>query len=105
VVLDISGAHRNVPELDIAAFLNSILLLRFGGWISLHTFRLLRAAFLDGYGDERTINPVAVKFFQATGVVDVLWELWQRRPRWITRVLSQPVLTGVAGILEHERIA
>ena len=103
VVLDISGAHRNVPELDIAAFLNSLLLLRFGGWISLRTFRFLRAAFLDGYGDERTINPVAVNFFQATGVVDVLWELWQRRPQWITRVLSQPVLTGVAGILEHER--
>jgi aminoglycoside phosphotransferase (APT) family kinase protein len=105
VVLDISGAHRNMPELDIAAFLNSLLLLRFGGWISLDTFRLLRAAFLGGYGVERTINPVAVKFFQATGVVDVLWELWQRRPRWITRVLSQPVLTGIAGILEHERIA
>jgi aminoglycoside phosphotransferase (APT) family kinase protein len=105
VVLDISGAHRNVPELDIAAFLNSLLLLRFGGWISLRTFRLLRAAFLGGYGDERTISPVAVNFFQATGVVDVLWELWQRRPRWITRALSQPVLTGVAGILEHERIA
>lgn len=103
VVLDISGAHRNVPELDIAAFLNSLLLLRFGGWISLNTFRLLRAAFLDGYGDERTSDPVAVKFFQATGVVDVLWELWQRRPRWITRVLSQPVLTGIAAILEHER--
>ena len=103
VVLDISGAHRNMSELDIAAFLNSLLLLRFGGWISLRTFRLLRAAFLNGYGDERTINPVAVNFFQATGVVDVLWELWQRRPRWITRVLSQPVLTGVAGILEHER--
>jgi aminoglycoside phosphotransferase (APT) family kinase protein len=105
VVLDISGTHRNVPELDISAFLNSLLLLRFGGWIRRRTFQSLRAAFLGGYGHDRTINLTAVNFFQATGVVDVLWELWRTRPWWITRVLSRPVLAGVIGILEHERIA
>jgi aminoglycoside phosphotransferase (APT) family kinase protein len=105
VVLDISGTHRNVPELDISAFLNSLLLLRFGGWIRLRTFRLLRAAFLAGYGYDGTANSAAVNFFQATGIVDALLEVCRRRPRWFGRAVSQPVLAGVLGLLKNERIA
>ena len=104
VVLDISGARRNARELDIAAFLNSLLLMRFGGWISYQSFCSLRRSFLSGYGDDVSIDAARVVFFQATGLVDVLWELWQRRPTWLTRVLSRPVLAGLIKVLD-ERIS
>ena len=101
VVLDISGARRNAPELDIGAFLNSLLLMRVGGWMPLHVFRALRQAFLRGYGFEPPVDSSAVDFFQATGMLDVLWELWERRPGHLTRVFSRPVLTGLAEILDE----
>lgn len=104
VVLDISGARRNACELDIAAFMNSLLLMRFGGWISYQTLCSLRRSFLLGYGDDVSVNAARVVFFQATGLVDVLWELWQRRPTLLTRVLSRPVLAGLIKVLD-ERIS
>jgi len=104
VVLDISGVRSNARELDIAAFLNSLLLIRFCGWMPMHVFRSLRRAFFRGYGDQAPIDPVAVNFFQATGMLDAIWELWERRPGPLTRVLSRPVLTGLAEILD-ERFA
>jgi aminoglycoside phosphotransferase (APT) family kinase protein len=101
VVLDISGARSNPPELDVAAFLNSLLLIRFGGWIPLDVFRALRRAFFQGYGVQPRIDSVAVSFFQAMGMVDALWELWERRPGRFTRALSRPVLAGLAEILDE----
>jgi hypothetical protein len=103
VVLDISGARRNAPELDIGAFLNSLLLMRIGGWMPLHVFCALRQAFFRGYGDQPQIDSLVVDFFQATGMLDVLWELWERRSSRFTRMLSRSVLTGLAEILD-ERI-
>jgi hypothetical protein len=104
VVLDISGVRRSAQELDIAAFLNSLLLVRFGGWIPLRVFRLLRRAFLRGYGYNLQKSSCAIEFFQAIGLVDVLWELWQRRPNRITRGLCQPVLRGLIEILDERNL-
>jgi hypothetical protein len=92
-VLDLSAEFRNVIDLDVASFLNSILMLRLTRPVPSAALEGMREAFLSGYFGTDRFAPIVICFLQGIGLADIALGIAQRRQsplvrEWVERVVS-----------------
>jgi Ser/Thr protein kinase RdoA (MazF antagonist) len=90
IVVDVCSAFRNVIDLDIASFLNSLIWLRLTRIVPWSAVARMRKAFLSGYFVNEPVDPLTLTFLQAMGFADVALEIVKRRPSklihfWVER--------------------
>jgi hypothetical protein len=93
VVIDLAAERRNAIDLDIAAFLNSLLMLRLTRPIPSATMDRMRQAFLKGYFGTEECAMAVICFLQGIGLADIALEIVQRRPSnlvhaWVERTVG-----------------
>lgn len=103
VVLDLCSNERNAIDLDIASFLNSLLLLRLTRPVPWSAIRRMRDAFLQGYFGSQDIDCLAFTFLQGIGLADVALEIIQRRrsnllQAWVEWTVGEALKTIVSEV-------
>jgi tRNA A-37 threonylcarbamoyl transferase component Bud32 len=78
-VLDISIDSRQITDLDIVAFLNSILMLRLTRPIPWAAIDGMRKNFLEGYFGGLTTSELLIYFLQVLSLAEIALEIAQRR--------------------------
>lgn len=105
VVLDLTAEFRNAIDLDIATFLNSILMLRFTRLVPSSAIDRMCQAFLTGYFGADKPALIVIFFLQGIGLADIALEIVQRRPsllvhKWVERMIGG-ALEKVSGELRR----
>jgi hypothetical protein len=105
VVLDLTAEFRKPIDLDIASFLNSILMLRLTRPVPSAAINRMRQAFLTGYFGADESAPMVICFLQGIGLADIALEIVQRRPsnlvhKWVERAVGS-ALEKVIGELRR----
>jgi len=78
-VLDICGAFRNTTDLDVAAFVNSILMLRLTQFLPWPAIDSMKSGFLRGYFVGREPDALRILLLQIIGLAAITIEIGQRR--------------------------
>ena len=93
VVLDLTAECRSAIDLDIAAFLNSLLMLRLTRPVPLMAMDRMRQSFLKGYFGTDECALMVICFLQGIGLADIALEIVQRRRSnlahvWVERIVG-----------------
>ena len=99
IVIDIAAELRNVIDLDVAAFLNSLAMLRLTRPVPAAALERMREAFLHGYFGADKRSPVVSCFLQAIGLADIALEIIQRRPGRATRFWVEQTVGRALGVV------
>ena len=104
VVLDLVAEHQSAIDLDIAAFLNSLLMLRLTRPVPLTAMEQMRESFLKGYFDTDAPASMVICFLQGIGLADIALEIVQRRNSNLTHLWVERVVgTGLEMIVKELR--
>jgi hypothetical protein len=101
VVVDLCAALRNSIDLDIAAFLNSLLLLRLTRPVPWSAIDRMRNAFLSGYFKSDPLEEIPILFLQGMGLADVALEIVRRRRSPVVKFWIEIIVGGVLGTLQR----
>jgi len=104
VVLDLTAEHESAIDLDIAAFLNSLLMLRLTRPVPLTAMDRMRQSFLKGYFGTEDHASIVICFLQGIGLADIALEIVQRRRSNLTRLWVERIVgTGLEMIVKELR--
>ena len=104
VVLDLTAEHESAIDLDIAAFLNSLLMLRLTRPVPLTAMDRMRQSFLRGYFGTEDHASTVICFLQGIGLADIALEIMQRRRSNLTRLWVERIVgAGLEMIVKELR--
>jgi len=104
VALDVTAEHESAIDLDISAFLNSLIMLRMTRPVPLIAMERMRQSFLEGYFGKEDRALIVICFLQGIGLADIALEIVHRRRSDLTRLWVERVVgNGLEMIVKELR--